>query len=138
MNCLLRFSIALIATVSVLVILPGSEAARTEPVAAKSKQVDFARDVYPIFRRSCIECHGPEKQEAELRLDQRTSTMKSGSIEPGKPGDSELLRRILLPRGHEEVMPAIGDPLSKRQIGIIRRWIEQGAVWPDKVEVNRH
>ena len=138
MNCLLRFSIALIATVSVLVTLPGSEAARAEPVAAKSKQVDFARDVYPIFRRSCIECHGPEKQEAELRLDQRTSTMKSESIEPGKPGDSELLRRILLPRGHDEVMPAIGDPLSKRQIGIIRRWIEQGAVWPDKVEVNRH
>ncbi len=38
---------------------------------SKSNRVDFARDVYPIFRRSCIECHGPEKQEAELRLDQR-------------------------------------------------------------------
>jgi len=138
MNCVLRLSMALIATVSVLVILPGSEAARSEPVAAKPKQVDFARDVYPIFRRSCIECHGPEKQEAELRLDQRTSTMESESIKPGNPGDSELLRRILLPRGHDEVMPAIGDPLSKRQIGIIRRWIEQGSVWPDKVEVNRH
>ena len=105
---------------------------------SKSNRVDFARDVYPIFRRSCIECHGPEKQEAELRLDQRASTLKSGSIEAGKPDDSELLRRILLPRGHDEVMPAIGDPLPKRQVAIIRRWIQQGAVWPDKVEVNQH
>jgi mono/diheme cytochrome c family protein len=114
------------------------EAARPEPVDAKTKQIDFARDVYPIFRRSCIECHGPEKQESELRLDQRASALESGSIEAGKPGDSELLRRILLLRGHDEVMPAIGDPLPKRQIAIIRRWIQQGAVWPDKIEVNRH
>ncbi len=105
---------------------------------SKSNRVDFARDVYPIFRRSCIECHGPEKQEAELRLDQKASALKSGSIEAGKPDDSELLRRILLPRGHDEVMPAIGDPLPKRQVALIRRWIQQGAVWPDKVEVNQH
>jgi len=138
MKFLLRLPVVLIATATVLAIRPGSEAAKPEPVAAKLKQVDFARDVYPIFRRSCIECHGPEKQEAELRLDHRASTLESGSIEAGKPGDSELLRRILLPRGHDEVMPAIGDPLAKRQVGIIRRWIQQGAIWPDKVEVDRH
>jgi mono/diheme cytochrome c family protein len=138
MKFLLRLPVALIATVSVLAILPGSEAAKPEPVNAKTKQVDFARDVYPIFRRSCIECHGPEKQESELRLDQRASVLESGSIEGGKPDDSELLRRILLPRGHDEVMPAIGDPLPKRQVAIIRRWIQQGAAWPDKIEVNRH
>ena len=138
MKFLLRLPAALIATLSVLAILPELEAAKPEPVAAKPKQVDFARDVFPIFRRSCIECHGPEKQEADLRLDQRESTLESGSVEAGKPGDSELLRRILLPRGHDEVMPAIGDPLPKRQVGIIRRWIQQGAIWPDKVEVDRH
>jgi mono/diheme cytochrome c family protein len=31
--------------------------------------VDFARDVYPVLQRSCIECHGPEKQKGGLRLD---------------------------------------------------------------------
>jgi mono/diheme cytochrome c family protein len=115
-----------------------SDAAKPELDESLAKRVDFAQDVYPIFRRSCIECHGPEKQEAELRLDQRTSALESGSIEAGRPDDSELLRRILLPRGHDEVMPAIGDPLPKRQVAIIRRWIQQGAAWPDKVEVNRH
>ena len=122
----------------VCLAVPGFVFAVEKNESPKTAQVDFARDVYPIFRRSCIECHGPEKQEAELRFDQRVSTFESGSIEAGKPDDSELLRRILLPRGHDEVMPAIGDPLPKRQIAIIRRWIQQGAVWPDKVEVNRH
>jgi len=123
---------------TVAVVASEVEAAKPEPVEPNKTQVDFAHDVYPIFRRSCIECHGPEKQEAELRLDQRDSALESGSIEAGKPDDSELLRRILLPRGHDEVMPAIGDPLSKRQIAIIRRWIQQGAIWPDTVKVDRH
>ena len=83
MKFLLRLPVALIATVSVLAFLLESEAAKPETVAAKPKQVDFARDIYPIFRRSCIECHGPEKQKAELRLDQRVSALESGSIEAG-------------------------------------------------------
>ena len=119
-------------------VFTSAEAAKPEPAIKKAKKVDFARNVFPIFRRSCIECHGAEKQEAELRLDQRASTFESGTIEAGNPGDSELLRRILLPRGHDEVMPAIGDPLPKRQIAIIRRWIQQGAEWPDEVQVDRH
>lgn len=119
-------------------MLLDSRAANPGPADQKVQEVDFARDVYPIFRRSCFECHGPEKQEADLRLDQRDSVLESGAIEAGRPEASELLRRVLLPRGHEEVMPAIGDPLPRPQIAAIRRWIEAGAVWPDKVEVARH
>lgn len=116
----------------------GARAAKPAPVSSKAEPVDFARDIYPIFRRSCFECHGAEKQEADLRLDQRASVLESGSIEIGRPDDSELLRRILLPRGHDEVMPAIGDPLPRSQVELIRRWIQQGAVWPDQVNVLRH
>ena len=138
MNRLLNSMVTIVATWCLITMPSQVFAAKPEPTEAAGKQVDFARDVYPIFRRSCIECHGPEKQEAELRLDQRTSALESGSIDASQPDDSELLRRILLPRGHDEVMPAIGDPLPKRQIAIIRRWIQQGAEWPDKVEVDRH
>ena len=59
-------------------------------------------------------------------------------IEAGSPNDSELLRRVMLPRGDDEVMPAIGDPLPKRQIAVIKRWIRQGAVWPEDFKVERH
>ena len=138
MNRLLNSKVAIVAIWCLVTASSQVSAAKPEPSGASAKNVDFARDVYPIFRRSCIECHGPEKQEAELRLDQRNSALESGSIEAGKPGGSELLRRILLHRGHDEVMPAIGDPLPKRQIAIIRRWIQQGATWPETIEVNRH
>jgi len=100
--------------------------------------VDFSRDVYPLLQRSCFECHGESKQEGGLRLDLRSEALESGSIEVGQPESSELLRRLRLPRGHDEVMPAIGDPLSKQQIETIRLWIEQGAAWPEDFEQPPH
>ena len=109
-----------------------------DPTGKQAKQVDFARDVYPILRRACLECHGPEKQEGELRLDSRADAFKADVIKAGEPDDSELLRRVLLPRGHDELMPAIGNPLPKRQITTLREWIQQGADWPKEFEVVKH
>jgi hypothetical protein len=127
---------------AVLTLAATITAANSRSVSAAKpdlkRAVDFAQDVYPILRRACFECHGQEKQEGDLRLDRRDDALEYGSIEPGNPDDSELLRRILLPRGHDEVMPAIGDPLPKRQIAIIRRWIQQGAMWPEDFKVEQH
>ncbi len=106
--------------------------------AGRTANVDFADDVFPILQRSCVECHGAEKQEGDLRLDRRQDVLDSGTIEAGNPNDSELLRRVILPRGHDEVMPAIGRPLSKKQVTVIRRWIQQGAVWPKDFQVGAH
>ncbi|MCS7465931.1 PSD1 and planctomycete cytochrome C domain-containing protein [Stieleria sp. ICT_E10.1] len=107
-----------------------------EPESTPS--VDFAKDVYPILQRSCFECHGSEKQEAGLRLDRRHDLLESGSVEPGNPQESELLRRVILPRGHDEIMPAIGDPLSASQVDALRRWIAAGAVWPETFVAAQH
>lgn len=105
-------------------------------------EVDFASDVYPILRRACFECHGAEKQEGGLRLDNRAAAFEtafeSGLIVPKQPEDSELLRRILLPKSDDEVMPALGEPLPKAQVEAIRRWIEAGAVWPESFEQSKH
>lgn len=105
---------------------------------ADDRTLDFAADVYPILQRSCIECHGEEKQEAGLRLDRRADALESGSIEPLSPDQSELLRRVLLPAGHDEIMPAIGDPLPADQIETLRRWIAAGAEWPESFVAARH
>jgi len=111
---------------------------RAEP----QQTVDFARDVYPIFRRSCFDCHGPEKQEADLRLDERQaaldSAFTSGMIVPGDVENSELLRRVTLPADDAEIMPAVGGRLSKREIDTLRRWIAEGANWPEDFEVPPH
>lgn len=114
-----------------------------KPQAARPQaEVDFARDVYPLLQRHCVECHGPEKQRGKLRLDGRDATFKGGSsgpiLSPGKADASELYRRITLPRGHADLMPARGEPLSRAETDRIREWINQGAKWPDGVQLSKH
>ena len=111
-------------------------------ISPADEQVDFARDVLPVFRRVCWECHGPKKQEGGLRLDQREALHRGGDsgpvVNPRLPAESELLRRISLPKEDSEVMPSRGDPLTPRQIALIRRWIEQGAIWPENLGDAKH
>lgn len=117
-------------------LLAGSNAA----VAEMPTSIDFAR-IYAIFERSCLECHGAVRQEGELRLDDRQSASTRGGgavIVPGKPDESELLRRVALPAGHDDIMPARGKPLAPREIEALRAWIAAGAVWPDQFKHLAH
>jgi hypothetical protein len=52
------------------------------------------------------------------------------AIDPGKSAHSELIRRVASP-DPEVRMPPVGEPLSPGEVGILRRWIDQGASWPD-------
>ena len=102
--------------------------------AAADPTVDFVRDVQPILAKHCNQCHGESKREGGLRLDIRAAALLGGdsgkALEPGKPGDSELLLR-LLSDDDDERMPQEADPLSKETVALLTRWIEQGADWPD-------
>lgn len=100
--------------------------------------VSFERDIYPLLHRACFECHGAETQEADLRVDDHHALLDSGSVVPGKPDESELLRRVLLPEGHDEIMPAVGDPLSTHEVRALRRWIADGAPWPEDFTPPKH
>lgn len=105
----------------------------------EGREVDFAREIYPLLRRACFECHGADQQKADLRLDSRASAFASDSmVVPGQPDESELMRRISLPHGDSEIMPATGEPLPANEIELIRAWIAQGARWPEKLEVAPH
>ena len=101
--------------------------------------IDFARDVYPIFQRSCFECHGEKKAKGSLRLHTREAAFDDdGVIVKGDAAASELFRRITLPKSDEEVMPNRGEPLSKDEIARIKAWINAGAPWPDGVKPQKH
>ncbi|MBA4147256.1 MAG: DUF1549 domain-containing protein [Verrucomicrobia bacterium] len=97
---------------------------------------DFARDIQPILAKHCYECHGADLQKGKLRLDERSSALQV--VRPDKPEESELYRRITLPRGHDDIMPNRGEPLSKAETERIRDWITQGAIWPDNVVAAKH
>ncbi|MBI3881462.1 MAG: PSD1 domain-containing protein [Verrucomicrobia bacterium] len=107
------------------------------PVRAAS--VDFAKDVFPILQRSCFECHDAKLQKGKLRLDTRELAFKNPEVVvKGDAAKSELYRRIILPKGHDDVMPNRGEPLSKAEVARIKAWIDAGAVWPDDVKAGKH
>jgi hypothetical protein len=113
---------------------------------AVDRQVDFVRDVEPLLAAHCHHCHGEDEQQARLRLDARAIVLAGGNsgpaIIPGRSEESLLVRR-LAGHGGEPRMPSDAEPLDDESIGVIRGWIDQGAVWPAGVgsaatEVPRH
>lgn len=105
---------------------------------ASAGELDFTRDVYVVLQRSCFECHGPDRQESGLRLDSASEIDDSGVVETGDPAASELVRRLSLPRNHDEVMPVVGDPLTPTEVQAIEKWIADGAQWPQDFEAPTH
>ncbi len=102
------------------------------------RKVDFVRDIQPIFAKHCAACHGEKVQEGAFRLDTREHLFKGGDsgelVRPGKSAESLLLNRISSEDDGDR-MPLDADPLSDAQITLIRRWVNEGAVWPDGVTV---
>ena len=126
-----------------LLLFAGGAGAAAAPQSAAGMPSDFARDVLPVLRRACFDCHGPDVQKAELRLDSREAMLAGGEggaaiVMPGEPEQSELLRRIMLPEDAEGVMPARGETLTAAQVGLIRDWIRQGAPWPENAGRGTH
>ncbi len=101
----------------------------------KPGDVDFFRDVKPILEANCYSCHQGGKVKGGLRLDQRAAALHGGksdgpALVAGKPAESPIIQRISSTYS-EEVMPPQGDRLAPKDIATLRRWIEQGASWPE-------
>jgi mono/diheme cytochrome c family protein len=106
---------------------------------ASTRQVDFLTDVQPILRTHCFECHAAGNEEGGLNLGVRSRVLEGGeSGRPLEPGDSTHSRLIHLVAGVREgqLMPPEGDRLTDEQIGILRAWIDQGALWPPGADVH--
>jgi len=102
---------------------------------------DFKREIQPILEQACVRCHGQEKERGDLRMHTREELMKGGEQGPavvvGKPADSLLIELVSLEHDHEDIMPGKGDPLSRRQIHALERWVEAGAEWPSGVVLTK-
>ena len=93
-------------------------------------------DVRAIFAHRCYQCHSSEKQKGDLALDSKKGILTGGEsgvvITPGSASQSELVRRIKLPRSDDEAMPDKGKALKNDEIALIELWINQGAHWSDR------
>lgn len=95
--------------------------------------VDYNAEVKPILNKHCIICHGGVRQKGGLSLLTREDALtptESGkpAIVPGHAGKSELIRRLTLD-DPEERMPYGKAPLTKAEIAILTKWVDEGAKW---------
>ncbi len=97
-----------------------------------SREVDFKKDIQPIFEASCIKCHGRGKDKGGFAIDTRETFLKGGDDGPvaieGKSGESMIVEMVsgLDP---DNVMPQKGSKLTSEQVGLFRKWIDQGMQW---------
>ena len=114
--------------VAVMMIVASSGPA---PTRAQSR-IDFAKDVQPLLKERCYECHGPTKQMNGYRLDKKSRAMAGvvrPNIIPGSSESSRVYRRVL----NAEFGPKMPmeEDLTADEITILKRWIDEGAEWPD-------
>jgi hypothetical protein len=102
------------------------------PVAA----ADFVTDVQPLLRKRCSGCHGAAMQNNGFRVDHAASLLKGGysgkAIEPGKAGDSLLVKRVTSDK-KEFQMPPSGPRLTSAEVESLKSWITAGAKIPSNL-----
>jgi formylglycine-generating enzyme required for sulfatase activity len=97
---------------------------------------DFKKDVWPILEQNCASCHSATKAAGGLALTSRKSLLDKKVVVPGKSDDSPLYKLAALPAGRKGAMPPGGPRLSEDKLNVLRRWVEQGAVWPEGVTLS--
>src|SRR5262245_30093468 len=117
-----------LATLAVLLsALPG--AAAGDDVGPDQERF-FETQVRPLLVAHCYECHGPKKQESDIRLDTRAIVLEGRGplVVPGQPDSSRLIEVVR--RGGDVKMPP-EDELPHEAIAVLETWIKMGAPWPE-------
>ncbi|WP_301924092.1 c-type cytochrome domain-containing protein [Ferruginibacter sp.] len=103
-----------------------------KPISNVQESVVYTDIVTPILQTRCYSCHNANKQKGGLRMDEISLLMKGGKdgkiIMPGNAGESELMKRLLLPTDNEHHMPPKEKPqLTESQISLLHWWISYNA-----------
>ena len=109
------------------------------PVADVQEAAVYSDLVQPLLQTKCYSCHGENKQKGGLRMDDTLKLMKGGEdgvvLSPRKAGESEMVRRILLPVDNDDHMPPREKgQLSESQISLLHWWIDNGADFKKRVK----
>ena len=111
-----RFAVTALAAITLLAV-------------ARGEEVDFGREIKPILSENCFFCHGPdgENRKAKLRLDTYEGA-SADAVVPGKPGESELIRRIFSEDPDERMPPPEAKiSMSADQKRLLKEWVAGGA-----------
>lgn len=98
--------------------------------SSASAAVDYARQIYPILKQRCANCHevGSKKPKGDFAINRLEDMQKQ--VKGGEPQKSSLLISITLPEDDEDVMPPKGKgKVTVNEVAMIRQWIQEGAVF---------
>lgn len=101
--------------------------------------VNFEKELLPAITKKCVDCHkaphvenGQKKEpKAGLRLDASWAILKGSEngpvLTPGAPDKSAIYESVTLPKDDDGHMPSKGEDLTKEEIALLKKWIEEGA-----------
>ena len=103
------------------------------PLAAKKPT--FEDDVAPILKEHCWKCHAGSEPKQGLRLTSRREILAGGESGPAiriASAESSLLWEKIA----SNEMPAAGPPLTAAEKGVLRSWINEGALGSEPLETD--
>ncbi|HEU4902396.1 MAG TPA: c-type cytochrome domain-containing protein [Flavisolibacter sp.] len=112
---------------------------KRKPIANIQEANVYGDVIQPVLQTKCYSCHSSRKQKGGLRMDEPQFILKGGKdgevLLPGKADQSEMIKRLLLPREDEHHMPPKQKPqLNEREVALLHWWIEAGADFAKKVK----
>jgi uncharacterized membrane protein len=110
---------------------PGEDAEMPFALDGDGRLVRFDRDIAPILRARCLECHNEDDAKGDFRVDDRDTLM--GYVESEDASESSLYTDYLTIDDEDTMMPprTHGGPLPAAELALIQVWINEGADWPE-------
>lgn len=99
--------------------------------AGELSKVDFESQIAPLLRDHCIQCHWSANREGDISLETPTDLTDNDFIDTRHADNSFLLELVTASDQEPPSMPKEGRALSTNEVDLLRRWISQGAPWPE-------
>lgn len=117
------------------VMAQSSDDGSVSPLTDEGKLVVFERDIAPIFKKYCLDCHGPDDAKNDFRIDDREYVLDY--LEPEDAESSTLFVDYMATDDADMLMPpkSHNGPLSASDLALIRVWINEGANWPEDYQM---
>lgn len=97
--------------------------------------IDFASQIAPILQQHCVRCHSDDNAKGGLSLATFADLESQSLIDVADPDASRLIELVTPLAGQQAEMPKDGTALAADEVGLLRRWIAEGANWPAEVVV---
>lgn len=116
---------------------PATASPSTASMNSWKHQVSFSKEIYPLLKTHCFDCHAGAQPDSGYRLDVKRELLgySTGEVlaEPGKGAESHLVHLVSTKKLSERMPPEGETPLTGEQIELLKAWIDQGMEWDESL-----